>query len=215
LTIMLDPLASQDPIVRAAAEKRLRLAAEASILDTVLAAYAGITVTQMTEHPAISALEHYSIWDTNCGCKTCSEWSRRQAEFNAVKRMVPKDHNYSTCSCPICRVVGRIQLNALAAANCRDLLIEISFHAEHHSPYGALVMRWLDQEMALPRYTVNWCAQEMSRYTMGWWLSRIENALSPQVSGAVFKNGMHTTDLQVHFGSSLNAMGTFNGRIND
>lgn len=210
---MRDPLASPDPAVRSVAEKRQHLKCEAAALDTVLAAYNGVVIPPQPDHPAISALEHYSIWDEKCGCRTCREWDIRQAEFKAVEKMIPKDHTYSTCSCPVCRIIGRIQLNQLAADNCRNLLIEISFHAEHHSPYGKLVMAWLEREMALPRYTINWCAQEMSRYPVAWWLSCIQNALGPQVSGQVFKNGMHSFDTEVHFASSLTAMGSLGGRF--
>jgi hypothetical protein len=209
---MLDPFASPDPIVRAAAEKQRRLAREATALDTVLAAYNGVIVPSQPNHPVISALEHYSIWDEHCGCRTCREWAIRQAEFKSVEKLIPKDHTYSTCSCPVCRVIGRIQINQLAADNCRNLLIEISYHA-HHSSHGTLIMTWLEQEMTQPRYTINWCAQELSRYPVGWWVRKIENALGPAVSGTVFNHDIHSIDAQVYFPSSLTALGHLDSRF--
>jgi hypothetical protein len=148
---------------------------------------------------------------STCGCETCAEWDLRRSEFISVVKFVPKGHKWSTCSCSICRFIGRIQLNFLAATNRRDLLIETSYHAEYHSQHGTMVMAWLEQELKAPRYTVNWCAQEMSRYPLEWWLRRCEATLSPIVSGVVFKTGMLVSDLPVHFASSLMAVGELVG----
>jgi hypothetical protein len=209
---MADPFASPDPTVRAFAEKRRRLTCEAVALDTVLAGYNGVVVPPQPNHPVISALEHYSIWDENCGCRTCREWAIRQSEFKAVEKLIPKDHTYSTCSCSVCRVIGRIQINQLAADNCRNLLIEVSYHA-HHSSHGRLIMTWLEQEMTLPRYTINWCAQELSRYPVEYWVRRIENALGSVVSGKVFNHDIHSIDAEVYFPSSLTAQGSLDSRF--
>lgn len=139
----------------------------------------------------------------DCGCATCMEWEMRRAEFVATTSLVPKGHKWTVCACPACRFVGRIQLNYLAATNRRDLLIEMSYHARHHSSHPDIVMAWLDKEMRRPDYTVNWCAQEMSRFPVERWMKRCEMAVSGVVSGAVFRASAMTTDFLVSIGSSL------------
>lgn len=174
----------------------------------MLAAYALRPISDAVVLPVVPAVQHYPLTEgAECGCAICSEWDMRRGEFISAARLVPRAHKWSTCCCGICRFVGRIHLNFLAATNTRDLLIETSYHARHHSPFGERVMEWLHAELANPRYTVNWRAQEMSRYPMEWWFRRCEAVLGPVVSGAVFRDGMHVVDARVHFASSLAADG--------
>lgn len=203
-----DPSRSPDPFVRAIAERRRTLATESARLWTVLRAYATMPATVRRNAPVVSALNHYPFSEgTQCGCYACAEWDLRRSELIEAIRLVPKGHKWSICACTACRFVGRIHLNYLAATNTRDLLIETSFHARHHSPFGEQVMSWLEDELKDPRYTVNWRAQEMSRHPLDRWLRRCEEALGPVVSGAVFRDGMHAMDARVHFASSLVAEG--------
>lgn len=205
---MPDPMLSSDATIGRLARRHVSLLAEATRLDVILATYASRPEHAPSVFPVVSALDHYPMSEgAECGCDTCAEWGMRREEFIRVTRLVPKGHKWSTCACGTCRFVGRIQLNFLAATNRRDLLIETSFHARYHSPFGVHVMAWLETEMTNPRYTVNWCAQEMNRYPLEWWLRRCENAVGPVVSGIVFRDAMHVTDARVHFGSSLVADG--------
>ena len=181
---------SLDPTIRRIAQRRQCVAVEAGRLDQALAAYAS-TTSPAVSGATVSALEHYSMRDTEaCSCATCAEWQRRRAEFVAAVRFVPKGHKWSICSCPTCRFIGRIQLNLLAATNRRDLLIEMSFHARYHSRHGEPIMAWLETEMASPRYTVNWCAQEMSHYSVEWWMRRCETAIGVVASGMLFRDSV-------------------------
>jgi hypothetical protein len=205
---MLDPSISPDPVVRAVAARRNALLAEAARLDSVLAAYASRPYSGSSTFPVVSAVAHYSMMEgAECSCVVCAEWDTRRSEFVAASRLVPKEHKWSTCACGVCRFVGRIHFNYLAAANTRDLLIGVAFHATYHSPFSEQVMRWFEVELQDRRYTVNWRAREMSRYPVEWWLERCEGALGPVVSGEVFRESMHVTDMYVHFGSSLEADG--------
>lgn len=205
---MHDASSSLDAVVRTTAKRYMSLAAEAARLDMILAGYASRPTCEATVIPAVPAVQHYPLTEgAECGCGICAEWDMRRDEFVAAARLVPKAHKWSTCGCGTCRFVGRIHLNFLAATNTRDLLIETSYHARHHSPFGEQVMQWLSQELANPKYTVNWRAQEMSRYPMEWWFRRCEAVLGPVVSGAVFRDGMHVVDAQVYFASSLAADG--------
>ena len=184
---------------------------ETALLDSALLGYAS-RIREPRLLPAVTGLEHYSMLDEeSCGCGTCSDWHQRRGEFIACARLVPKGHKWSTCSCHVCRFIGRIQLNFLAATNRRDLLIAVSFHAQYHSRHGGKVMEWLAIEMRRATYTTNWCAQEMSRYPVEWWLRRCETQLSPFVKGSVFQDSTTTLDLQVHFPSSLEAMVEYAG----
>jgi hypothetical protein len=205
---MYDPSLSLDAVVASTAERYMSLAAEAARLDLILSGYASRPECETVILPVVPAVQHYPLTEgAECGCTVCAEWDMRRGEFVAAARLVPKAHKWSTCGCGVCRFVGRIHLNFLAATNTRDLLIETSYHARHHSPFGEQVMQWLAVELANPKYTVNWRAQEMSRYPMEWWFRRCEAVLGPIVSGAVFRDGMHVVDAQVHFGSSLAADG--------
>jgi hypothetical protein len=205
---MHDPLTSTDPVVRDVVARYRTLVDEAARLNSILAAYASRPVSEAMALPVVPAVQHYPLTEgAECGCTICTEWDMRRDEFVAAAKLVPKNHKWSTCGCGICRFIGRIHLNFLAATNTRDLLIETSYHAHHHSPFGEEVMAWLVQELANPKYTVNWRAQEMSRYPMEWWFRRCEAMLGPVVSGAVFRDGMHMTATQVHFASSLAADG--------
>jgi hypothetical protein len=156
--------------------------------------------------PTVSLQEHYSMLDQeDCGCAICMDWARRRGEFLRATKNIPDGHKWSICACNDCRFVGRFRLNLLAAANRRELLIEMSFHARFHSRHGAQVMDWIIKEMAKPGYTDNWCAQEMNRLPMERWLQRCENAVSGAVSGAVFVNSTMMTDMVTPFNSSLTA----------
>lgn len=200
------PDASPDPAVRLLAQRRDSLLAEMDRLRRSLIGYAS-GVRAPESRAAMSPLDHYAMLDSpDCGCATCVEWEQRRAEFIAATRIVPKGHKWTVCGCPECRFVGRIQMNYLAATNRRDLLIEVAYHARHHSAHPELVMRWLEKEMNRSEYTINWCAQEMGRYPMEWWLRRCETVCSGAVSGAIWRNSTMVTDLEVHIPSTLGAM---------
>ena len=207
---MFDPSFSNDTVIRAAVARRKVLDKEAIELDNVLTAYMSRPMYEPKFVAPVAALQHYSMTESeHCGCDTCSEWNTRRDEFIRASKLVPLGHRWSTCGCGVCRFVGRIQLNFLAATNTRDLLIEISYHATHHSPFGEKVMAWLERELMNPMYTVNWRAQEMNRYPLERWLRRCESSLGPYVSGVVFGANMAVEHLQVHFGSSLVAEGSY------
>lgn len=189
--------------IRSFSHRRVEIVGELARIATVLTAWA--THDRAAEgRPPMSPLVHYSMLDApECGCVTCVEWETRRAEFVDAALLVPKGHKWTICGCPDCRFVGRIQLNYLAATNRRDLLIEMSFHARYHSRHGGAVMAWLEQEMRNPAYTVNWCAQEMSRFPLDRWIRRCEMAVSGAVSGVVFTESAGITRLESHIGSSL------------
>lgn len=202
-------IVSSDPVIQGAILRLIGLRQEADRLSKVMTAYKAERYALPSKPPEVAALEHYTMSDkTECGCSTCFEWNLRRDEFIRVAKMVPKGHNWSVCGCGTCRFIGRIHFNYLAAVNKRDLVIETSFHAHHHSPFGEQIMRWLDAEMANPRYTVDWCAKEMAHYALEWWFERCEKALGPAVSGVVFRGGGAKLDFVFHFESSLLAQGS-------
>jgi hypothetical protein len=197
-----------DAVMRSIAQRFRSLTSEAAILDFALSMYAKRNVGIEKNPDAVPLLEHYMFTDyANCGCSVCTEWASRREEMVRALELVPKGHKWSTCSCDVCRFVGRIHLNNLAAENTRNLLIETSFHARYHSPFGEQVMQWLTVELTDPRYTLNWRAQEMSRVSLDKWFGKCQASLGPIVSGAVFRDDMHMQDVRVHFGSSLVADG--------
>lgn len=201
----LPPDVSPDPVIRRIAARREMVLAEMQRVRAMLELYVQ-QQRQETVRSPVSPLEHYSMLDApDCGCQTCIEWEQRRAEFVEVVALVPKGHKWTICACAICRFVGRIQLNWLAAQNRRDLLIEMSFHARYHSRHGVHVMAWLEQEMQNPSYTINWCAQEMTRFPMERWIRRCETAVSGLVSGAVFLDAAGVTGFESRIGSSLAA----------
>ena len=194
---------SDDPAIRHLEQRRAAVQAELHRLHAGLTDYANRVRTPEVR-PMIAPIEHYSMLDApDCGCPTCMDWEGRRAEFVAAVELVPKGHKWTVCACTACRFVGRIQLNYLAATNRRDLLIEVSYHAQHHSTHPNVVMAWLAQEMRRPEYTVNWCAQEMSRFPLERWLKRCEAAVSGQVSGAVFCDSAMRTSFFTPGTSSL------------
>ena len=200
-----DPRSSPDSVVRTMAERRDTLVKEVNVIDAILAVYASRPyVMPLSAAPEVPPLEHYTFTEgASCGCAICVEWKTRHLEFVSSSKLVPKGHRWSTCTCDACRFVGRMHLNALAAANRRDLLIEASFHARYHSPHGDLVMGWVRDEIAKPNYTDNWCAQEMGRYPLEWWFRKCQASIGPVVSGEVFRDGMMSIDATVSFASSL------------
>lgn len=203
---MRDPTQSEDDVIRYFVKQYSDLQKSFSNVAAYIKAYSSKVEQPAPRGPAISLQEHYSMLDEeDCGCHVCAEWTQRREEFIRASKIIPKGHKWSVCSCNDCRFVGRFQLNLLAAANRRELLIEMSFHARYHSRHGHTVMRWIVQEMAQPSYTDNWCAQEMNRFPMERWLQRCESAVSGVVGGPVFINSTMVTDLITHFGSSLNA----------
>lgn len=197
---------SPDPAVRRIAEHYEDKVTELNNLARFILAY-GECIKPVEPRMPVSPLEHYAMLDEEkCGCLTCLDWEQRRKEFIEVIDLVPKGHVYTTCDCPDCRFVGRIQLNFRAADNRRDLLIEMSFHARYHSTYGTLIMQWLDHELQSPVYTLNWCAQEMSRFPVERWIKRCEVALRMVVSGAVFRVAAgHAVDYIAEIRSTLNA----------
>lgn len=196
---------SSDSAIQYFVNKREALKSEMKVLADRLQSYARQIIVAV-ERPAISPQEHYNMLDEEiCGCGTCVDWDRRRKEFSRVIKLIPKGHKWTVCACSLCRFVGRFQLNLLAAANRRELLIEMSFHARFHSHHGGLVMNWLRVEMQNPTYTLNWCAQEMSRYPMERWLQRCEMAVSGVAGGPVFVASARMTDAVANVGSSLAA----------
>ena len=172
------------------ADRRERLREQCGILDSVLAAYAAREVPEPERPQAVPLLRHYAMTDRHaCGCRVCAAWRDRQAEFAESLRFVPPGHKWSTCPCPPCRFAGRLQLNCTAASNVRDLLIEMSYHANFHSGHGDRVMQWFDSEIQGPAYTLDWCAYEISRRPVQAWLSQCDKALRPACSGDVFTPG--------------------------
>lgn len=181
-----------DPRIGALADRRDVLRAEAAEMDARLSAYADAPtcVPAAVDSPALDPLRHHGVSDsTPCGCGVCVEWRLRREELARAMRLVPRGHRWSICACGDCRFVGRMQLNCIAAANRRDLLIEVSFHASHHSRHGGAVMDWLDRQLRLPRYDTAWCAYELGRRPVDEWLTRCEAELSPVLSGTVFVAG--------------------------
>ena len=184
------PLESSDPAVRSLAARRDRLRCEMVAMETLLNAYADSSRDGLAA-PVVSPLGHSAMLDDGeeCGCAVCTEWRQRRDECEAAMRLVPEGHRWSICACADCRFVGRMHLNYVAAANVRDLVIEMAFHAGRHSRHGEAVMRWLTGELASPKYTVRWCAYEIGRRPVEEWLAACETALSPALSGKVFAVG--------------------------
>jgi hypothetical protein len=194
---------SPDTVIQKIAEDQLNLIAEMQRVLGYLRMYAEQERPVITQAP-ISPQEHYNMLDEElCGCNTCVDWDLRRKEFIRATGLIPKGHKWTVCNCAICRFVGQFQLNLLAAANRRELLIEMSFHARYHSRHGDMIMTWLAEEMRKPSYTDNWCAQEMSRYPMERWLKRCEMAISGDVGGPVFINSTMVTEMYTPFASSL------------
>jgi hypothetical protein len=196
---------STDPVMQVLAQKQDTIAQNLAITGRRLQTYVRQTRPTVARL-AISPQDHYDMLDEgDCGCMACADWDLRRQEFIRVTKLIPKGHKWTVCACALCRFVGRFQLNLLAAANRRELLIEMSFHAHFHSRHGKLVMDWLEQEMCNPIYTINWCAQEMSRYPMERWIKRCETAVSGQAGGPVFVTSTMRTDAIANLGSSLSA----------
>ena len=183
---MADPERSADPRVRAAFAQHNALCAEQQKLCAHLRVYAQHKKPKRN-FKCLPATQHYALTDNiGCDCNVCSLWLDAQQEYVAAMQLLPKGHKWSTCTCSGCRFIGRVHLNFLAATNKRDLLIEMSYYAHHHSAHGVRVMEWLDAELQLPTYTVTWCAQELGRFPVSHWLQKCQAAISAQVGGAVF-----------------------------
>jgi hypothetical protein len=179
---------SPDPRIQALFAQRERLKEEIRRNDVILERYAAAHVsgTALTA-PRVDALQHYHMSDNAvCGCSVCFDFRNRREELALATRLIPTGHRWSICGCAECRFVGRIQLNYMAASNLRDLMIEMSFHANYHTDHGEQVMRWFETEIAKPIYTVAWCAYELGRRPVEEWITRCERDLSPVVSGQVF-----------------------------
>jgi hypothetical protein len=132
----------------------------------------------------ICALNHYAVTD-DCMCMFCSEWKQRISETQRTAKLTA-GHSFD-CMCLYCRVSRKIRIGFLAAQNRRDFLSEMSFHAFFRSNRPDLVMRWALIKLDDPRMTSNWCAIELPRLPMQYWLSRCERSLAPQVYGGVFR----------------------------
>ena len=183
---MVEPERSADPCIRAAFAQYRVLCDEEQKLSAHLRVYVQHKKPKR-EFRCVPALQHYALTDNvGCGCDTCSAWLDAQQEYVAAVKLMPKGHKWSTCTCNGCRFIGRVHLNFLAATNRRDLLIEMSYYAQHHSYHGSSVMAWLSEEMTQPSYTVAWCAQELGRFPVAHWLAKCHTAVSAVVSGAVF-----------------------------
>ena len=189
---------SPDPRIRVLSAKFDRLQKEAARIDRLLDSYL-LSCRNESEVlvPQIDLLGHCTLLnDELCGCTVCANWIARRDELARAMKLVPSGHRWSICACQDCRFVGRMQLNYMAAANLRDLLIEVSFHAAHHSRYGNRIMQWFAEEITTPRYSIDWCAYELGRRPVDEWLDRCEKALSPILSGVVFATGAgHQTNL--------------------
>ena len=171
-----------------AAQHLTQLRCEEQRLISYLRVYAAHVRPKDNLH-CVPALQHRGITDNAaCGCGVCAPWRQTREEYIAALALTPKGHKWSTCTCSICRFIGRVHLNFLAATNRRDLLIEMSYHAGQHSSYGAQVMDWFNAEMQQPFYTVAWCAQEMGRRPVVYWLQKCASAVSGIVGGPVFRD---------------------------
>lgn len=192
-----------------AREQREMLRYEASILDNILNTYAEhaqhtlqCTPVKLNEIlqtyseppqvrdilPVLSPLAHHDILeDENCGCKICLEWANRRRDLTVALKLQPRGHKNNTCGCMTCRFIGRARMNLVAAANKRDLLIGMAYHARHHSRYPLSVMSWVEQELGKASYTTMWSATEMGRYPVSYWLRKCEVEISPRLSGTVFQ----------------------------
>jgi len=204
---MENPLYSPDPAVRRLAVRLETLRAEVRAPDLVLSAYAEASGADapMVYGAPLDPLAHYGISDrTACGCSICVDWRLRAWELSEAMRFVPEGHRWSICACSDCRFAGRMHLNYIAAANVRDLLIGVAFHASYHSRHGERIMQWFTAELAQPKYTVDWCAYELGRRPLDEWLDRCETELTRVVSGAVFVAGQGRRDaVQAWFPSQL------------
>jgi hypothetical protein len=159
---------------------------EAFRLDQILSIY-GDHTRKEPRNPALAPLDHHDMLESSsCGCNVCFEWRGRQEDFASALRMLPVKHKWSTCNCSSCRFIGRAHWNLLAAANTRDLLIEMAFYGRHHSRHPNHVMAWFNVEMRRPEYTINWRAREMGQYPTARWLRRCQEVVGPLISGAVF-----------------------------
>ena len=183
---MIDPLHSQDPVIRHMAVQRAKAVKEAEWIDSILDMYV-MCVQPTPVRPEARPIEHYGMLDTQtCGCDVCSEWLTRRAELVAALPLMPQGHKWSLCSCGTCRFIATVHVGFLAAVNRRDLLIETAYHARHSTRHGEAVMGWLAGKLALTRNDTKWSAQELSRKPMEHWLRECEAVVGPQVSGAVF-----------------------------
>ena len=182
---------SPDPRVCAVSGRFERLHAEVVHVGAMLGAYASTMACDDGRAVLrVAPLRHHAMLDDEaCGCAVCADWALRRSELARAMRLVPKGHLWSICACPDCRFVGRMQLNYVAAANLRDLMIEVAFHATYHSRHGERIMAWFEAEVAGPRYTTRWCAYELGRRSVEEWLARCERELAPVLSGAVFVAG--------------------------
>lgn len=179
-----DILHSLDAVVRAAVEKRQALLDEKTRLDGMLLAYSMSIVSGAGELPTPPG-SHYNMVDEICGCALCVDYSRRRNEVNRVSDLTtghPRD-----CACRECRTAGKLQTGFRAATNRLDLLVEMSFHAVFHSHHQDQVLSWTQQELDRPDITMNWWAIEGGQAPMASWIRRCEKALSPIVSGVVFR----------------------------
>ena len=187
-----NPLHSPDPTIRSLAQRLESLRAEVQGPSLVLAAYAAVhgEKTPVAMAAPLEPLAHRGISDrTACGCLVCIDWRQRAWELSEAMRFVPEGHRWSICACADCRFAGRMHLNYIAAANVRDLLIGVAFHASYHSRHGKRIMDWFAVELAQPKYTVDWCAYELGRRPLDEWLDRCEMELAPLVSGTIFAVG--------------------------
>lgn len=202
-----DPFYSADPAARLLAVRYREASRRADALRAYLVVYAeGRSLESGDVLESVSAEAHYGFDElVDCGCAICVEWTVRRAEFVSATSLIPKGHKWTVCGCDACRFVGRFQMNYLAAANRRDLLIEMSFHAWYHSLHGARVMEWYRQEIQNPVYSDNWMAQEFTRYPMERWLMKCNTALSGSVGGPVFQASARRLDYIERSSSSLTA----------
>lgn len=135
-------------------------------------------------------LDHYDIGeDDDCSCRYCNDW--RVGRYVADKaRMM---FNARRCKCKNCAAnpnntiwkcasYMRAHNNHLAAANRRELWIEMSYHAKHGAEQdGRELMEWLDRtirSMSLTKRGTTkdgWWAFHSERLTLDYWFCRFDN----------------------------------------
>jgi hypothetical protein len=161
---------------------------EAARLDRLLTINAKQAADdESSQNPVLALLDHHSVTEqTECACTLCLEWTSRRSDLKRILNFQPQGHRWSICDCRDCQIIRDMHTNYMAATNKRDLFIELSFYATHHTKKPEAVMTWFNQEFKKPNYSAKWCAHKINQIPMSFWLQKCENALSGMFSGRVF-----------------------------
>lgn len=126
-------------------------------------------------------LEHfdYSVLDTACTCKVCSEWRQTLSSYQEQQRdtsMHPR-----SCRCGYCRRRYASRSAYHAILNQRDLYCESSFHACAEPTLGSGFMGWLyDHVMGNRVLTRSWWENEAVETPLARWFMRYYHREVPQ-----------------------------------